>query len=77
MAAPRRRLNDKHRDTFATHASPAAIEAALRAELAEAHRVNRRIAWLEELLTRRSQEIENAAARSAAGAAAADTHTTH
>jgi hypothetical protein len=52
-----RRLNDRHRDTFAAHAHPTAIELALRAEKAERRRVDSRIAWLEDLLARRNREI--------------------
>lgn len=52
------RLNDEHRETYAAHASPESIRALLTAERAERRRVDRRIAWLEDLLVQRSREVE-------------------
>lgn len=52
-----RRLNEKRRKSFAEHASPEGIRAALEAEQQEWSRVNERIAWLEDLLALREQQV--------------------
>ncbi|NUH35294.1 hypothetical protein HUF15_00670 [Streptomyces samsunensis] len=49
------RRND---DLFDTHASPGAVQIELRKARAEARRAARRVAWLEELLERRTAERE-------------------
>lgn len=52
-----RRLNDKHRKSYAENASPQSIRAALTAEQQEWSRVNERIAWLEDLLALREEQV--------------------
>lgn len=52
-----KRLNDRHRQSFTENASLESIRAALQAEEQECSRVNERIAWLEDLLDLRSQQV--------------------